>query len=244
MKILIVDDEPPARHRLTELVNQAGLGEVVGQAANGREALAATESAEPDLVLLDIRMPGMDGLEVARHLAILANPPAVIFTTAYDDHALAAFETHAVGYLLKPIRLGRLRAALERAARPTRAQLSDLRGPEPRLRSRTHLSANLTDKLTLVPIEEVRFLRAEHKYVTARFSEGELLLEDSLAALEAEFGDRFLRVHRNALVAREHVRALEKDAGGRVLVRLADVAERVEVSRRNAAAVRRALRNL
>ncbi len=118
MKILIVDDEPPARHRLTELVNQAGLGEVVGQAANGREALAATESAEPDLVLLDIRMPGMDGLEVARHLAILANPPAVIFTTAYDDHALAAFETHAVGYLLKPIRLDarRSRARAVRAS--------------------------------------------------------------------------------------------------------------------------------
>ena len=242
MKILIVDDEPPARARLVQLIHDLGLGDVVGEAGNGRDALVATDSATPDVVLLDIRMPGMDGLEVARHLSGLAQPPSVIFTTAYDDHALAAFETNAIDYLLKPIRRERLREALSRAVRPTRAQLSTLSDPEANSKARTHLSATLSDRLQLIPVDEVRYLKAEHKYVTAGHPGGKLLVEDSLSALEDEFGDRFLRVHRNALIAPVFARGLDRDSDGRNVLRLADVDVHIEVSRRMIASVRKVLK--
>jgi len=244
MRILIVDDEPPARARLAHLIAEGNLGEVVGEAAHGRAALEAAAEHEPDIVLLDIRMPGMDGLEVAHHLAGFEQPPAVIFTTAYDAHALAAFEANAVDYLLKPIRLERLHEAIERARRVTRAQLGEIarpHGARPRA-ARTHVSATLHGRLRLVPIEEIRYFRAEHKYVTAGYPGGELVIEDSLASLEEEFGARFLRVHRNALVARAHVRGLERTDDGRTVVRLDGVGESIEVSRRLSGTVRRALR--
>ena len=151
MKILIVDDEPPARARLLQLIADLELGEVVGEAGNGRDALVATDIRQPDVVLLDIRMPGMDGLEVARHLSGFERAPSVIFTTAYDDHALAAFETNAIDYLLKPIRRERLTEALRRAVRPTRAQLSGLQISDESNKARTHFSATLSDRLQVVP---------------------------------------------------------------------------------------------
>ncbi len=243
MKILIVDDEPPARARLHHLVHEAALGRVVGEASDGHEALRACAELGPDIILLDIRMPGMDGLEVAGHLARLEHPPAVIFTTAYDNHALAAFETNAVDYLLKPIRRERLAAAVERARRPTLAQLDALRQSSMDTASeRTHISARLSNRLELVPVESIRFFRADQKYVIARYPQGQALIEDPLSMLAEEFGERFLRVHRNALVAREHVRALEKDRNGRTVVRLADIPEPVEVSRRLSASVRKVLK--
>lgn len=242
MRILIVDDEPPARQRLVSLVADADLGEVVAEAANGRQALAATEAHRPDVLLLDIRMPGMDGLEVARHLAGIENPPAVIFTTAFDSHALAAFEANAVDYLLKPIRKARLSEAVERAKTLTRAQLTGLQGADAGSGVRTHLSATMSDKLELVAVDEIRYLRAEHKYVTVGHPGGQLLVEDSLSTLEEEFGDRFLRVHRNALVAQAYVRSLEKDANGRNVVFLTEVQESIEVSRRLKASVRKVLK--
>ncbi|MCP5152467.1 MAG: response regulator transcription factor [Ectothiorhodospiraceae bacterium] len=245
MKILLVDDEALARERLRALVDEIGGHEVVGEAGDGEEALARVANLEPDVVLLDIRMPGMDGLEAARHLAALAQPPAVVFCTAFDDHALKAFESSAVGYLLKPVRRERLEQALLRAGRPTRAQLAAIGTGEAEhgaVGPRTHLSATLHGNLHLVPVSEVRYLRAEHKYVTVRHPGGELIVEDSLTALEREFGERFVRVHRNALVAREHVRALDRDGLGRYLVRLDGIDDRVEVSRRLAGQVRRILR--
>lgn len=242
MRILIVDDEPPARQRLADLVADIGPFEVVGEAANGRQAIEAIEASSPDLLLLDIRMPGMDGLEVARHLSALDNPPAVVFTTAYDDHALAAFEANAIDYLLKPIRRERLAAALARATNLTRAQLSGLReSSSVGARVRSHLSATMFGRLELLPVERIRYFKAEHKYVTAGHPDGALLVEDTLSALEKEFGERFLRVHRNALVAREHVRALDRDSAGRLVVRLDRVDERLEVSRRLAVNVRKVL---
>jgi len=243
MKILVVDDEPPARQRLCDLVNELELGIVVGEAGNGRDALAKAESELPDLILLDIRMPGMDGLEVARHLANQKDPPAVIFTTAYESHALEAFDSNAVDYLLKPIRKARLSAAVQRAARLTRAQLSGLQDAGPGAGMRTHVSATLTDRLELVAVEDVRYFKAEHKYVTVGSPSGQLLIEDSLNALEEEFGERFLRIHRNALVARVHVCAMERDADGHNVVRLADVEETLEVSRRMTATVRKVLKD-
>jgi len=242
MKIVIVDDEPPARMRLASIIGELGLGEVVAEAGNGRDALAAIERTRAQIVLMDIRMPGMDGLEAARHLARLESPPAVIFTTAYEDHALAAFDASAVAYLLKPIRKERLASALERARSLTRAQLDALEIADRRAEARTHLSATLQGNLRLVPVQEVRFLRAEHKYVTARYLRGELVLDESLTQLEEEFGERFLRVHRNALVAVAHVRGLSRDAEGRSCVELDGIEEKVEVSRRLLAPVRKLLR--
>ncbi|MCB1738929.1 MAG: response regulator transcription factor [Gammaproteobacteria bacterium] len=238
MRILIVDDEPPARARLRAMLADTGIGEVLGECADGASAMACILQQPVDVVLLDIRMPGMDGLEVARHLCALPTPPAVIFTTAYDSHALAAFETQAVDYLLKPIRQDRLVAALQRARSLTRAQLLGLGESVGDNVVRTHVSASINGNLRLVPIAEVCYLRAEHKYVTARHIHGELVLDESLAVMEREFGDRFLRVHRNALVAPAHVRGLTRDGKGTYSVLFHSIDDTVEVSRRHVRAVR------
>ena len=245
MKIIIVDDEPLARSRLLAMITELDAGEVVGEADNGTDALRLVEQVSPDIVLLDIRMPGMDGIEVARHLAATLRPPAVIFTTAYDSHALAAIEANAVDYLLKPIRKPRLHAALERATTLTRAQLVGLEAVEPEAganRARTHISATLHGNLQLLPLGEIRFFRAEHKYVTARHPDGQLIIEDTLSSLEEEFQDRFVRVHRNALVAKAHVRGIERDARGHQFVRLDGIEDLVEVSRRLVPLIRRLLK--
>ena len=239
MRCLVVDDEALARERLRSLLEEEGL-EVCGEAANGRDALLQCEVSHPDLVLLDIRMPVMDGLEVARHLAALERPPAVIFTTAYGEHALEAFETHALDYLLKPVRRERLTQALERVRR-----LRDQAVPAPGLPdtgTRTHICARVRGTLQVMPVSGIRFFQADSKYVIARDAQQSLLIEDPLKSLEEEFADRFLRIHRNALVARVYVKALEKDAEGRCLVVLEGVEERLEVSRRHAPEVRRWLR--
>ena len=241
MKILIVDDEPLARARLRSLLLELNVGDVVAEAGNGVTALDAVAEVQPELVLLDIRMPGMDGLEAASHLNKLDKPPAVVFTTAYEDHALAAFEANAVDYLLKPIRRERLRSALAKARSLTRAQLDELADAD--AGARTHLSATLQGNLKLVPVSQVRFLRAEHKYVTARFPDGELVLDESLTQLEAEFAERFLRVHRNALVATAHVRGLQRDNEGRTCIVFDGIDEQVEVSRRLLASVRKVLKS-
>ncbi len=238
-----MDDEPPARARLKGLLGEIGAGTVVGEAGHGAAALHAVSATGADVVLLDIRMPGMDGLEAARHLARLERPPAVIFTTAYDAHALAAFEANAVDYLLKPIRRERLEAALAKARSLTRAQIAELASTVSPGSARTHVSATLHGNLKLVPVDEVRFFRAEHKYVTARHPDGELVLDEALSALEKEFAGRFLRVHRNALVAVAHVRGLDRDSQGRYCVRLDAVDETVEVSRRMLSQVRKSLRS-
>jgi len=243
VRVLIVDDEPPARARLTGLVAEIAGAEVAGEAGTGREALDRVQRLAPELVLLDVRMPGMDGLEVARHLATLDAPPAVIFTTAYDQHALSAFEANAVDYLLKPIRRERLEAALARAGRLSRAQLASLAAsPAAAGEARTHLSATTGGNLEIVPVAEVRYFQAGDKYVTVRSAERGILVEDPLKSLEDEFGDTFLRVHRNALVALAHVTGLERSASGALRVRLDGVEETLAVSRRLAARVRRALR--
>lgn len=240
MKALIVDDEAPARSRLRGLVDQLPDWEVAGEAADGAEALRQAVSAAPDVVLLDIRMPGMDGLEAARHLAGLEHPPAVIFTTAFDHHALEAFEAAAVDYLLKPIRRERLEQALDRARRPNRAQLNELGGAA--RSARTHICASSRGSLQLVPIEEVFYFLADQKYVSVHHAGGELLIEESLKSLEEEFGERFLRVHRNALVAADQLVGIEKTTAGGQVARLRSTGDRVEISRRHTPALRRHIR--
>jgi len=241
LRVLVVDDEPPARARLKQLLAEIPDAECVGECATGEDALSLAESAAPDVVLLDIRMPGIGGLEAARRIAALPEPPAVIFTTAYEQHALEAFDAEASGYLLKPVRRDRLAAALERARRPRRTQLSVLRDADTGAR-RAHVSARVRDQLKLIPVADVLYFLAEQKYTTVRHLGGEDLIEDSLRSLEEEFGAQFVRVHRNALVAVAHVEALERDAEGHAWVRLRHGGARLQVSRRLAAEVQRRLR--
>ncbi len=215
------------------------------QAENGLACLEITKQERVDTILLDIRMPGMDGLETAWHLAALEPPPAVIFTTAYQDHAIDAFNTNAVDYLLKPIRRERLLEALERARFINRARLSELRkNIGAQNTPRRYLSATHQGNIELIPIAEIRYLKADQKYVTVGWPGHEMLVDDALKSLEAEFGDRFLRVHRNALVALAHIAALEKDSAGRVQLRLHGVEERIDISRRHLHEVRDAIKNL
>jgi two-component system response regulator AlgR len=243
LKILIVDDEAPARRRLRELLEDCASAlplVVMGEADSGRQALDLLGGASADLVLSDIRMPDMDGIELARHLLKLPAPPVLIFTTAYHEHAIAAFEVHAIDYLMKPVRVQRLLAALHKV--PRLRPLSDARLDRLPAAARRFLSVTERSRVVLVPIEEVIYLKAELKYITIRTAEREFLLEESLTKLEDEFGARFVRVHRNCLVAREAIRGFERhvsaegDAHWEVLLR--DIAEALPVSRRQQFIVR------
>ncbi len=241
-KLLIVDDEPLARSRLRAQIEELATDEVIGEASTGLEALELVQALRPDIVLLDIRMPGMDGLETARHLLRLAHPPALIFTTAYNEHALAAFEMHAIDYLLKPVRLERLQSALERARLLTLAQLHELETGRAGSAVRTHFSAFSKGSLRLVRVQDVRYLQADQGYVTVNFAEGELLIQESLRALEEEFSETFVRIHRNTLVAVAHVTDIERDGVGNCSIHLRNLAEKLPISRRLQSEVRRRLR--
>jgi two-component system response regulator AlgR len=246
MKILIVDDELPARRRLAAMLSELADIEVAGEAGNGREAVEQAGALAVDAVLMDIAMPVMDGLEAARHLARLQPRPAVIFCTAYDEHALAAFEAAAVDYLVKPVRRERLVEALERARR---SRLASAPAPEvPTLpagqRQRSHLAARMRGSLRLIPIEDVHYLQAEEKYVLVHHGRGEDLIEESLKSLELEFGERFQRIHRNCLVATEEFQELRRLPDGQVQAVLRHGKAPLEVSRRCVAGLRERLRHL
>lgn len=240
LKVLIVDDEPLARDRLRALLSDLAVqlpSEVVGEAANGLLALEVLREQTVDVVLADIRMPGMDGIELATHLGRFEKPPAVIFTTAYDNYAVQAFDLNAVDYLLKPVRAQRLLAALQKVPgpRPDATLLAGI-GQEVRGGGRTHLSCHERGRLLLVPIAEVLYFKADLKYVTARTVEREYLLDEALTHLETEFADRFLRLHRAVLVAKTALAGFEKtavddaEAYGWALLR--GVPEKLPVSRR------------
>jgi two-component system response regulator AlgR len=231
MKCLVVDDESLARQRLTRLLEDMGEWKVCGEAANGEQALQQVQQLRPDLVLMDIRMPGMDGIEAARHIVQLENPPALVFATAYGDHALEAFETQAVDYLLKPIHPQRLKQALDKARRLSGVELEKLHKSQAGS-GRTHLCARKRGNLELVPIDEVVYLQADSKYVTVCSATQQILIEESLKSLEQEFAGYLIRIHRNALVAVRAIRGLEKNAEGHCCVLLEGVNERLEVSRR------------
>ncbi len=244
MKALIVDDEPLARERLAALIGAIAGVEVAGEAGNGVEALEAAARLKPDVVLLDIRMPVMDGLEVARHLDAMEAPPAVIFCTAYQDHALAAFEANAVDYLVKPIRAERLGAALAKAQRLGGTILRKVENSAEPGRRRSHLCARVRGSLVLVAVGDIDYLLAEDKYVVVHHARGEVLIEEPLTQLEEEFGDRFVRIHRNCLVALAKLSGLDRAPDGRVLARIAGANVPLEVSRRNLPALRKLVRSL
>ncbi len=238
MNVLIVDDEPLARDRLRNLLNRLPDYEPCGEAGNGAEALRLTKLLHPDIVLLDIQMPGLSGLETARQLADLPQPPAVIFTTAYGQYALEAFEVQAVAYLLKPVRLERLEQTLAGAGRINRAQLAGL-AAEQAQSSHTHLRARIGQRVELIPFADVFYLQADQKYVTVRHRHGEALIENSLKTLEQALGSRVVRVHRNALAMAVRIAGLEKTADGRVSLVFDEIPDRLEVSRRHLPAIRR-----
>ena len=247
LSVLIVDDEAPARSRMHDLLADCAADVplvITGEAANGRAALEAAGARPVDVVLLDVRMPEMDGIEVAQHLQRLEHPPAVIFTTAYDAYAIRAFEVHAVDYLLKPIRAARLKEALARArtaVRPKPQVLYDLQ-PGPR----AFLSAQERGKVHLIPVGDVIYLKAELKYVTVRSAMREYLIEESLTRLEQEYPQRFVRVHRNCLVARQAIRGFERETEGgegQWVVVFKACPERIAVSRRQQHIVRELARS-
>ncbi|MCB1877340.1 MAG: response regulator transcription factor [Chromatiales bacterium] len=241
MKILIVDDESLARARLASLIAEIG-GDlrVVGEASSGQEAIEKAELIQPHVVLLDIAMPGKDGIATARELAEHKHPPAVIFTTAFNQHALEAFEVQAAHYLLKPVRRQALEAALRKAARVNRAQLAEL-SPDYAKPVRATLTARRGKDLMVIPVGEINYFRADQKYVAVYHSKGVDLIEESLKSLEDEFGERFVRVHRNALVARKRIASVRAVANGQHEVCLLGVEEGLEVSRRHLPALRKLL---
>ncbi len=237
MKLLIVDDEMLARQRLRALLT--GLGdayEVVAEAENGEQAVTLCNEQPVDLVFMDIHMPGMDGLEAAAQIAHQQPPPAVIFTTAYSEHALDAFEVHAVDYLLKPIRREKLQAALDKATRLTRP-LSQVDEPQ-----EAWLTSRYRGGVQRIALSDVYYFRADSKYVMVRHKRGESLLEDSLVSLEKRFPDQLLRIHRSVLVRRPTLAGLEKTLDGGVQAVFAGIDDRLDISRRHVPAVRRMLR--
>jgi len=246
MKVLIVDDEKPARDRLRQLIADFGNYEVVAEAANGEQALSMAAAHDPDVVLLDIRMPGVDGIETAHHLNAMETPPAVVFTTAYDEYAIDAFEARAIGYVLKPVRRERLEKALEHAARVTGQMLKQLTSESSLQRHRQHVCTRIQGELRLIPIESVSYFSADQKYVTVHHGDGQDLIDDSLKSLEDEFTDEFVRIHRSALVAVDQIDRLQKTDDGKVRVvlrqdSLADGDELI-ISRRHLTNVRNRLK--
>jgi len=237
LRLILVDDEAPARTRLRDLLGDIAAevpSVVVAEAADGRAALELAQAGSLDVALIDIRMPGMDGVELARHLARLPAAPAVIFVTAFDQYAVQAFELAALDYLVKPVRASRLADALKKARR--RADDAE-RLERSALSVRQNLSCLERGRILLVPVAEILYLKAEQKYVTARTAEREYLLEESLVHLETEFSQRFLRIHRNCLVARGAVTGVERaadegDAEAHWQVIIEGAAERLPVSRR------------
>ena len=245
MKILIVDDEAPARSRLRRILDDDGEHAVVGDASNGKDALHAAADLKPDVVLLDIRMPGMNGIETAHHLNQLENPPAIVFTTAYDEYAIEAFDAQAIGYVLKPVRRERLTKALQHAARFSSPDLQTVAESSGLKEARTHLCSRLGDELRLIAIDDVHYFQADQKYTRVRHGDGDALIDEPLKQLEEEFADRFVRIHRGALVAVRSIESLQRTDDGEVFVKLrvaqAESDAPLKVSRRHVAQVKRRL---
>lgn len=243
-RVIICDDERLARERLVRLLEDIGGYELVGLAEHGEQALKLVRDYQPDIVLMDMRMPVMDGLTCARQLSQMIAPPAIIFCTAFDEHALEAFSVQAAGYVLKPVSRESLREALTRACRVNQLQMESLRAQpasEERSSCRSHITARTHRGIELIPIDEVRYFLADHKYVTVRHEHGEVLIDETLKELEEEFGDRFIRIHRNALLSLNYLEGLEVVTTGQYRVRIRGLEERLIVSRRHLPELRETL---
>ncbi|MFQ5468928.1 MAG: LytR/AlgR family response regulator transcription factor [Gammaproteobacteria bacterium] len=243
MTILIADDEALARERLRSLLVESGYDGKIDEAEHGLDVLNYCAQYQPDILLLDIRMPVMDGLEAAYHLAKSEKPPAVIFTTAYGDHALAAFEANAIDYLLKPIRSTRLQQALEKAHKLNARQLDDVGSLLGKKLMRNHISARVKDSVQLVPVKDVIYFMAEDKYVLVKHKHGELLIDEPLISLEKEFNSQFTRIHRNALIRKDYLIGVEKSNSGHFQVLLHGTDDKPEISRRHTSTIRKMIRS-
>ncbi|HEX5382423.1 LytR/AlgR family response regulator transcription factor [Acinetobacter tibetensis] len=234
MDILICDDEPLAVERLSRLVTQMG-HQVIATAAYGQQAIEMVQFYQPDVVLLDIQMPEMDGLTCAQYLRQLEPSPAIVFCTAYDQHALDAFKSHAEGYLLKPIMQQELQQVLDQLTKLTQAQMSNLKQKEDmdNQAQRHQIAAKTYRGVELVPVENIYYFLADQKYVTVRHKNGSVLIDETLKDLELEFGERFIRIHRNALVSVHYLEGLEVINSGQYQVRCRELDERLSVSRRH-----------
>ncbi len=244
MDVIVVDDEPLARDRMVRMVSKMEGCEVVAQAENVEQALLAVAEHDPDVVLLDVRMPEEDGISAAKKITNMEDPPAVIFCTAYDEYALDAFSTDAVGYLLKPVKQEDLEAALLKAQKLNKVQLAALSERKAPADQRKHISAKTRRGVELIPLDDVRFFIADHKYVTVYHIEGETLIDDTLKELENEFTNLFVRIHRNALVAIKAIEGMERNAQGQYRVRLKDIEEKPIVSRRHVSRLRELLTSM
>ena len=246
MRVLVVDDEKLGSERLNRMVKTLDEYEVVGVARSGKEAICQAIALEPDIVLLDIRMPGMDGMEAGKQLSSLAVPPAVIYCTAFGEHAIDAFGVNASAYLMKPIRREALIRALGNASCVNKLQRAAVLGGDKstNVLTRTHISAKTRRGIELIPLTEVKFFQADHKYVTVRHAHGEVLIDDTLRDLESEFGERLVRIHRNALVMMEHLEGLERDTAGHYRVRMRGIDEQLDVSRRHVSGLRKLVQSL
>lgn len=251
MKVLVVDDEQPARERMRQLLDGEEGYTCVGDAANGQDAIKLSAELRPDIVLLDIRMPGIDGIETAHHLNSQEDPPAVVFTTAYDEYAIDAFDARAVGYVLKPVRRAKLTAALQHAARLAPTTLASVASEANMTAVRGHVCSRTHGELKLIPLHEISSFRADQKYVTVHHVNGQNLIDDSLKSLAEEFASDFVRIHRSALVAVSCISRIEKtqDGQSRVVLRHSDNNsdysqvddKELIISRRHLAEVRRRL---
>lgn len=260
LNVLICDDEPLARDRLRRMLSKIEGVNVVAEACHGLDLIERLPDAQPDLVITDIRMPGMSGLEAAAHICAQSAPPALIFCTAYDEYAVRAFNVNAIGYLLKPVRQVELELAIGQAQRVNKAQLQAVQQdferqgqahqghaqdapPDQQGAARQHISAKSHRGIELIPVSDIRFFRADQKYVSVHYSTGSVLIDESLRELEQEFAQLFLRVHRNALVALVHVEALESSQN-QYQLRFRGIAEKAQVSRRHLKEVKTLLQRL
>jgi len=234
ISVFIVDDENLARERLKRLISSNNAYLVCGEAENGEQALAKIPQAKPDIVLLDIRMPGIDGLEVAQVLSTLPHPPAIIFCTAYDQYALEAFKYHAIGYLLKPARSEDLNQALSQAKQVNQLQLKQIRSSDESVK----FVAHSWQGHELIELSSIYFFKSDQKYLTVIHSEGETLSDQTLKELEQLYPDGFLRVHRNTLVNINHITSLSKDTEGHYYLRIANTDHRIPVSRRHVSEIK------
>ena len=244
-RVVICDDERLARERLVRLLEDIGGYELVGLAEHGEAALKLVQEYQPDIILMDMRMPVMDGLSCARQLGEMDAPPAIILCTAFDEHALEAFSVQASGYVLKPVSRESLREALARACRVNQLQLENMRqqpvAADQSMTCRSHITARTHRGIELIPIDEIRYFLADHKYVTVRHEHGEVLIDETLKELEEEFGDRFIRIHRNALLSLTYLEGLELIATGQYRVRIRGLDELLVVSRRHLPELRETL---
>ena len=246
MKVLIVDDEKPARDRLRQLLEDFDEYEVVAEAGNGEEAIRLAAETNPDIALLDIRMPGLDGIEAAHYLNEFDSPPAIVFATAYDEYAIDAFDARAIGYVLKPVRRERLARALEQAARLAAGTLAEVAADSRITSRRKHVCSQSHGEIKLIPLNEVNYFQADQKYVRVHHAGGHDLIDDSLKSLEQEFGDDFVRIHRGAVVAVNKIERLAKGEDGKHHVVLRGGSQEPQnqliISRRHLTEVRRRIR--